>query len=131
MRILVAEDDLASRRFLSKFLSSYGECDLTVDGMEALDAFLIGLDEDNTYDLICLDVMMPKIDGIQALKAIRDIEKQRGIEVSKHVKVIMTTALDDTEVMFNSTASGNEAYLAKPIDTDKLVEIMKKLKLIE
>ena len=41
MRILIAEDDLASRRFLFKFLSQYGECDLTVDGLEALDAYLM------------------------------------------------------------------------------------------
>ena len=38
MKILIAEDDLASRKFLHKFLSQYGECDLVVDGMETLDA---------------------------------------------------------------------------------------------
>ncbi len=131
MKILVAEDDLASRRFLTKFLSTYGECDITVDGMEALDAYLIALDENKPYDLICLDIMMPKVDGIKALKAIREIEKQRGIEGASRVKVIMTTALNDTEVVFSSFGLGCEAYSAKPIDTNKLVEVMKNLKLIE
>ena len=65
MRILIAEDDLVSRKFLFKFLSRYGECDLVVDGLEALDAFLISIKDDRHYDLICLDIMMPKVDGIK------------------------------------------------------------------
>ncbi|MBP2664433.1 MAG: cheY7 [Firmicutes bacterium] len=56
MRILIAEDDMVSRKFLSKFLSQYGECDLTVDGLEALDAFLLSLKDNNPYDLVCLDI---------------------------------------------------------------------------
>lgn len=55
MRILIAEDDFASRKVILKFLSVYGECDVTVDGMEAVDAFMMALEEDNPYDLICLD----------------------------------------------------------------------------
>lgn len=127
MRILIAEDDLASRKFLFKFLSSYGECDLTVDGIEALDAFLLALEEENPYDLICLDIMMPKVDGIKVLKAIRDIEKQKSIQGSNRAKIIMTTALNDPELVFSSFKTGCEAYAAKPIDTMKLVEVMKKL----
>ena len=49
MRVLIAEDDLVSRKFLFKFLSQYGECDLVVDGLEALDAFLISMKENNPY----------------------------------------------------------------------------------
>lgn len=73
MRILIAEDDFASRKMLLKFLSTFGECDVTVDGMEAIDAYLMALEEDNPYDLVCLDVMMPIMDGYQALKNIREI----------------------------------------------------------
>jgi len=130
MRILIAEDDSASRRYLFKFLSQYGECDLTVDGVEALDAYLMSLKESNPYDLICLDIMMPKVDGIKALKIIRDLEKRRGIEDFQRVKVIMTTALAETQDVYNSFETGCEAYAAKPIDTVKLVEVMKKLGLI-
>ena len=74
MKILIAEDDLTSRQFISKYMSAYGECDVTVDGIEAIEAFIIGLDSKNPYDLICLDVMMPKVDGIKALKTIRELE---------------------------------------------------------
>lgn len=130
MKILIAEDDFASRMFLYKFLSGYGECDLTVDGIEAVEAFLMAHDGGSPYDLICLDIMMPKVDGIKALKAIRDIEKQKGIEEVNSVKVIMTTALNDTDSVHNSFEAGCEVYASKPIDTVKFVDVMKKLDLI-
>ncbi|MBP5652617.1 MAG: response regulator, partial [Lachnospiraceae bacterium] len=78
MKILIAEDDFASRKFMLRFLSKYGECDITVDGLEAVDAFLMALEGGDGYDLVCLDIMMPALDGYQTLKAIRDIEKEKG-----------------------------------------------------
>lgn len=130
MRILIAEDDMASRKFLSKFLSQYGEVDVVVDGLEALDAYLLAIKDNNLYDLICLDIMMPKVDGVKVLQAIRDYEEQKRIEASKRVKIIMTTALAETKYVQNAFEIGCEAYAAKPIDTEKLVEVMKKLELI-
>jgi two-component system chemotaxis response regulator CheY len=131
MRILIAEDDLTSRKFLAKFLSQYGECDVTVDGLEALDAYLLALKENQPYDLICLDIMMPKVDGVKVLKAIRDLERQKGVKPENRVKVIMVTALAETEYVQHSFEIGCEAYAAKPVDTDKLVEVLKKLSLIQ
>jgi two-component system chemotaxis response regulator CheY len=131
MRILIAEDDMTSRRFLSKFLSRYGQCDIAVDGMEALDAYLIAVKEENPYELICLDIMMPKVDGVKVLKAIRDFETQRGLLPEDRAKVIMITALADTEYVHKSFELGSNAYAAKPIDTDKLIEVMEKLGVIK
>lgn len=130
MRILIVDDDSTSRKFLSKFLSQYGECDMVVDGMEALDAFLMALKDEEPYDLICLDIMMPKVDGVKILKAIRELEKQKGIRSENRVKVIMTTALADTKFVQNAFDIGCEAYATKPIDTQKMVEVLKKLNLI-
>lgn len=131
MRNLVVEDDMASRKFLQKFLSQYGETDVVVDGMEALDAFLFSLKSNQPYDLICLDVMMPKVDGIKVLKTIRALETQKGILPQKRVKVIMTTALTGTDYVQNAFEIGCEGFASKPIDTKKFVEVMKKLGLIE
>lgn len=130
MRILIAEDDLASRKVLYKFLSSYGECDITIDGIEALEAFMQAWDEGKPYDLICLDIMMPELDGVRTLKTIRDIENQKGVEESKRVRIIMTTALNDTDIVLGAFETGCEAYAAKPINMEKLEEVMKKLDLI-
>ncbi len=130
MKVLIAEDDMASRKFLYKFLLTYGECDVTVDGIEAIDAFLLAWEEGHPYDLICLDIMMPKVDGLKALKIIRELEQNRGIEGERRAKIIMTTALNDQPTVLNSFQDGCQAYAAKPIDTVKLTEVMKRLGLI-
>jgi two-component system chemotaxis response regulator CheY len=131
LKILIAEDDMISRRFLLKFLSEYGECDVVIDGMEALDAYLISVKETEPYDLICLDIMMPKVDGIKVLKAIRDFERQRGIVSEKKVKIIIITALADTEHFHKAFELGCEAYASKPIDSDKLIGVLKDLDIIK
>ena len=95
MKILLAEDDFVTRKFMVNFLSKYGECDVTVDGMEAVDAFMMALEDEEPYDLVCLDIMMPVMDGYQALVAIRKLEKEKNISEDKAVKVIMTTALNE------------------------------------
>lgn len=130
MRILIAEDDYVSRKFLNKFLSKFGECDVTVDGMEAIEVFMMGLEEKLYYDLVCLDIMMPEVDGIKALKTMRKLEEENQVPKDKRAKIIMTTALNNTEKIFDSYDSGSEAYAVKPIDTDKLIDVMKKLELI-
>lgn len=131
MRILIAEDDITSRKFLQKFLGRYGECDIAVDGLESIDSFLYALCEKRPYDLICLDIMMPKLDGIKALKMIREIEKEKNITDSARVKVIMTTALNDKKTVMASYDAGCEGYAWKPIDVKKFTEVMKNLGLIE
>lgn len=131
MRILIAEDDFACRKFLYKFLSSYGDCDITIDGIEAVDAFMMALEENKPYDLVCLDIMMPKMDGKKVLKSIRCIEKQKDLKKAQRVKIIMTTALNDTTNVFESFEDGCEAYAAKPIDTEKFIQVMEKLGLVD
>lgn len=68
MRILIVEDDFASRKFMMNFMSAYGDCDGTVDGMEAVEAYMMALEDKQPYDLICLDVMMPVHGWISGLK---------------------------------------------------------------
>lgn len=130
MKILLAEDDFATRKFMDKQLSQYGECDVMVDGEEAVDAFMMALEDNEPYDLVCLDVMMPVMDGYQVLKAIRGIEAQRGISKKNSVKVIMTTALNDERNVKLAFELGCEAYVGKPIDVEKFEKVLNKLGLI-
>ena len=131
MKILIAEDDFASRKFMLRFLSKYGECDVTVDGMEAVDAFTMALDADEGHDLVCLDIMMPELDGYQALKQIREYEKEKGISEEDGAKIIMTTALNEGRNVTKAFELGCVAYAGKPIDQDKFENVLRKLNLIE
>lgn len=130
MRTLIVEDDSTSRKILSKLLSAYGPCDLVVDGLEAIDAFLLSVKEKNPYDLICLDIMLPKVDGIKVLKAIRNLETQKGMLPSRRVKIILTTILAETKLVQEAFEIGCHGYLPKPIEAEKLNDILFDLDLI-
>ena len=124
IKILIAEDDLVSRKFISKILSEYGDCDMVSDGMEAIEAYMSSLKEKDYYDLICLDIMMPKVDGVQVLKIIRGIEKTNNIDDIKKSKIIMTTALGDTAMVKTALEYDCDAYASKPIDVNKFTEVL-------
>ena len=130
MKILLAEDDFATRKFMVNFLSKYGECDVTVDGMEAVDAFMMALEDEEPYDLVCLDIMMPVMDGYQALVGIRKLEKERNIPENKAVKVIMTTALNEKRTVDKAFELGASTYSGKPIDKVKFEDVLRRMKLI-
>ena len=131
MRILLAEDDFVTRKFMMNFLAKYGDCDVTVDGMEAIDAFMMALEEDEPYDLVVLDIMMPVMDGYQSLSGIRNIEKERGIDNEHGVKIIMATALNDEKNVKMAFDLGCTVYSGKPIDQDRFEQGLKKLGLIK
>jgi two-component system, chemotaxis family, chemotaxis protein CheY len=117
MRTLVVEDDFTSRLLLQSFLSQYGECHIAVNGMEAVAAFRSGQNSGQNYDLICMDIMMPEMDGQTAISEIRAIEEAQGTLSTNGVKIIMTTAVDDVKSVVKSFKSLCDAYVFKPIDT--------------
>lgn len=131
MRTLIVEDDFVARSILKNSLSPYSDCDIAVDGEEALQAFNLAWEENKPYDLICLDIMMPKMDGQAALKKIREHEDLLSIHKSKVVKVIMITALSDPKNVVEAYHRGGAAsYLVKPIDRSKLIQEIKNFGLI-
>ena len=131
MKTLIVEDDFASRKLMQKYLAPFGETDVVVDGREAVDAFNLAMEEEEPYDLICLDIMLPKMDGQQVLKEIRKVEEDRGILGSDGTKVIMTTALGDAKNVLNAFRSQCEGYLQKPISKEQMLRQLKELGLIE
>ena len=130
LKILIAEDDFVSRRLMLKFLSEFGDCDVTVDGLEAVEAFTMAIEGDTPYDLICLDIMMPALDGYRALQQMRQIEEEHGIPKEKAARVIITTALNEGANVNRAFDLGCVAYASKPIDKEKFEASLRDLKLI-
>ncbi|MGE0086019.1 MAG: response regulator [Desulfococcaceae bacterium] len=131
MKILIAEDDFISRRILKEILAPYGDCDVVVDGAEAVQAFQMAIEEKKPYDLVCLDIMMPNTDGQEALKQIRETEKAADIRGSAEAKVIMVTALDDPKTVFQAFYKGGAtSYIVKPIDKSRVIGEIRSLGLI-
>lgn len=128
MRILIVEDDFVGRKVMQRLLREYGDCDIAVDGLEAVKAFDLAWEAGTPYDVLFLDIMMPNMTGHDALRIIRAKEKERGIPSAKEVKVIMTSALDDVKNVTQSFFHGGAtAYLVKPIEREKLLDELAKL----
>ncbi len=128
MDILIAEDDFSSRFLMQEFLKPYGNCVVAVNGREAVELFIRSLDYGPALDLVCLDIMMPEMNGQDALKEIRKIEHGRGIGGKDMVKIIMVTALEDAQNVMQAFLRGAcEGYLIKPLSRksldDKLTEL--------
>ena len=131
MRILIVEDDFVGRKVMHQLLLEYGECDVAVDGVEAVKAFDLAWEANQPYDVMFLDIMMPNMSGHEALKIIRDREKERGVTPQNEVRVIMTSALDDVKNVTQSFFQGGaSAYLVKPIERRKVIEELRKLGLV-
>jgi two-component system chemotaxis response regulator CheY len=124
MRILVVEDDFISRRLLCRYLEAYGECDVAINGNEALAAVRHAIDSGNNYDLICLDIMMPGITGHEALEQIRALEAKHGLVKGRGSRVIMTTALEDESSVKQAYAAAADGYVTKPIDKKRFLSVL-------
>jgi two-component system chemotaxis response regulator CheY len=115
MKVLIIEDDPISQKLLRSFLKDYAVCDIANDGVQGVSIFEGSLRVNDRYDLVCLDIMMPQMDGIQVLEKIRSAENKNGIYGLDGTKIIMTTALSDVENVRNSFKAQCEAYIIKPI----------------
>ena len=133
IKILIVEDEFISRTLLREMLTPFGDCDMVTNGLEAIDVLgkSYSLPE-KRYDLVCLDIMMPKMSGHEVLREMRKIEKDNGIYGADATKVLMVTALDDAKNIMEALVEGRcEAYLTKPISRAKLEEHLRHLQLIE
>jgi adenylate cyclase len=104
--ILVVDDDPVTRLMLSGSLERQGHHVRTAeDGSQALD-----LVRDVSYDVVLLDVMMPKVDGYGVL------EQLKGDPNLRHIPVVMVTSVDDIDSAVRCIELGADDYLSKPID---------------
>ncbi|MFO8067700.1 MAG: response regulator [Bacteroidales bacterium] len=119
LKILVAEDDAINQLYLASFLKSKGWAVTTAsNGIKVLEEY-----KKKDFDIILMDGQMPKMDGFEATKKIRSLEKQR----KKHIPIIAITGYaiqGDREKFINV---GMDDYITKPIDENKLIELIESL----
>ena len=126
MRVLVVEDDPSIRDMVEKFLAPVASCDLAEDGYAGIIAVEQALDRGEPYDLVCLDLVMPNMDGWEALRRIRAMEQSRNLFA--RVRVLILTARDSSANMRRFlTSSTSEGFLLKPFRKSELFEAIKAL----
>jgi DNA-binding response OmpR family regulator len=110
--ILVADDEASIREILSIQLARLGYDVITAaDGVEAVAVY----DEEHP-DLILLDVMMPRLDGLKACQKIRTLEKKSG----RRAPVLFLTARDSTHDKTSAALSGGDDFVSKPVSLEDL-----------
>lgn len=130
MKTLIVDDDFTSRLLLQELLKGFGPVHSVATGKEAIEAVRSALSCKDPYDLICLDIMMPEMDGQKVLRYIRDLEEKTGILPSAGARIIMTTALDDLKSVSEAFFGLCDGYLTKPIEKNRLVKELRELKLL-
>ena len=129
MRSLVVEDDVTSRAILRRLLEKHGTCDCAEDGLAGVAAVEKALADGKSYDLVCLDIMMPNLDGQQALGQIRQLEDGAGVVGDERAKVFMVSAaFDERNVMEH--IEDWDAYIVKPIDQRQIMGELERFNLV-
>jgi PAS domain S-box-containing protein len=114
LRVLLAEDHPTNQRVVQLILGSTGaELTIVEDGHRALEAFTA-----ETYDVVLMDMQMPRMDGLTATRAIRDLEAQRGLPPTP---IVMLSANAMTEHRDQARAAGADLHVSKPITADSLL----------
>lgn len=126
MRFLIIEDQQDVRKLLQGFLKAWGNCDQAEDGIKGIAAIMKSMEEKQPYDVVFLDIMMPKMAGQDVLKKIRELEAAKKVFPPHTTKIIMTTALDDKENIMEAFREQADAYLVKPILRDKILDAFHK-----
>lgn len=127
MRVLIADDDFVNRKFLEKTLAEYGEVVGVDNGMSAVEEAVKAIEAKNSFDLICLDIMMTRLDGYKTLEAIREAENKLDIAEKTRAKVIMISALDEVVLDNIQVCDDYDAYICKPIVMDKFEALLSKM----
>ncbi|MDX1764507.1 MAG: response regulator [bacterium] len=111
-KILIVDDDTITRKFVSFILRASGfEVTCACDGLEALEMLALG-----TVDLVVTDLNMPKMDGLELIRNIRDDHRYATLPV------IMLTTEGDAEARQAAAAAGVSGYLVKPVSGEELAE---------
>lgn len=118
-RILVAEDNLVNQKVLVKLLERLGvQVDTCTNGQEAVQMATSG----NSYDLVIMDCLMPRMDGLEATRLIRKSELGTG----EHMPIIALTGEDTPEQERACLAAGMDDFTIKPVSHENLVTLMQR-----
>jgi two-component system chemotaxis response regulator CheY len=127
MKILIVDDDTASRITLQRFFATHGQCSGAADGLEGLALFEAALEAGDPFDVVCMDIQMPGLCGIDALARMRELEKKAAIAPGREAKAVMVTCHDDVKNVSGAFFHGQATcYVTKPVTFASLTEVLRR-----
>ncbi|NMC50069.1 MAG: response regulator [Desulfovibrio sp.] len=130
LRILIVDDSRYQRHLIQSCLEGLGCCRQAADGLDGVDLFREALEQGEPFDLVVMDILMPRLDGHAALARIRELDRRAGRP--EMTKAIMLSSLDDPDNMFRAQfEAGAGAYLTKPFEPADMLEALRALDLAE
>lgn len=122
MKFLIADDNELHRELITDTIKDHGKCYLVRDGGVAIKFFADSLEKSEPFSAIFIKSKKGSMDGPHALRKIREIEQEKGLELSKEIPIIMTVT-DDEEQISEAYLRGNSTtFIIKPLTKDKIVE---------
>lgn len=122
LSVLVAEDNEINALLIRSLLTKLGHRPvITTDGEAALESWVAAATAGAPYDLVLMDVQMPKLDGIETTKQIRARESARSLRHTPIIALTANTLVDDRYACFEA---GMDGFLVKPLDRDKLADAL-------
>ena len=130
-RVGSVANELVNLVLISRQLEEYFECEMAKSGDAALCSFDLAHMLESPYSLICLDIMMPGMDGLQVLKHIREAENALVVPPDQEAKVmIISSDAAHTTILKSFFDCGASSYLTKPINRKKMIQELMTLNLI-
>jgi CheY-like chemotaxis protein len=122
LSVLVAEDNEINALLMRSLLTRLGHrAVITTDGEAALESWLSAESAGSPYDLVLMDIQMPRLDGIETTKRIRARETAQP---GRHTPILALTANTLVEDRYACFEAGMDGFLIKPLDRDKLIDAL-------
>jgi len=126
MKILIVEDEYTSRMIIKSSLEKYGTCSIKANGTDTLKTIREAYQKNEPFDLICMDINLPDINGLKLVEKIRTIEINKDIPVEKQTKIFIITGHANKDAIKEASELKCNEFIVKPISEQKLKECIEK-----
>lgn len=131
MRTLIVEDVHFLALILQRIIEPYSKSDFAHNGTVAIEKYTKAFTKGSAYDLICLDLLLPEMDGFEVLRSVRQFEDEFNLPPEKRTKVIVVSTFNDQKTVAKAHAAGCDSYISKPFRKYMVLKTIEKLGLIQ
>ena len=131
MRTLIVEDVHFLALILQRIIQPYSRSDFANNGAVAVEKYTKAFTKGRPYSLICLDLMLPEMDGFEVLRSIRQFEDDFNMPQEECTKIVVISSFNDRKTVSRARKAGCDGYIAKPFKKDQVLLALSKLGIID